>query len=136
MRSLRGVAVDELLVFASQHSCGILLHELHIVSGHKHSGALTGNFAQMVDNLLAGLRVEIAGRLVGENQPGLVEQGAGNDYALLLATRKLVRHLVTLVVHPHLLEHLLDAVVDFHFVAPAGGFEHEAQIVVDGAVGE
>src|SRR5258708_3894687 len=37
------------------------------------------------------MRVEIACRLVGQNQVRLIDQGAGDGHALLFAPRKLVR---------------------------------------------
>ena len=47
-----------------------------------------------VDHRPAGVAVEIAGRLVGEQQARPVDQGAGQRHALLLATRKLARIVV------------------------------------------
>ena len=44
---------------------------------------------QAVDDEPAGRAVEIAGRLVGEQQRGLGNQGARDRHALLLAARKL-----------------------------------------------
>jgi len=37
------------------------------------------------DDLVAGVLVEVAGGLVGEQHPGLLDQGAGDRGALLLA---------------------------------------------------
>ena len=45
-------------------------------------------------DLLGGLRVEVAGRLVGEHELGLVDQRAGDRDALLLAARELARLVV------------------------------------------
>jgi hypothetical protein len=47
--------------------------------------------AEEVDDLLAGLGVEVAGGLVAEEQGRRAEQGARDRDALLLATRQLVR---------------------------------------------
>src|SRR5205823_8433182 len=44
--------------------------------------------------LLGCARVEIAGRLVGEEDGGVRHQGAGDGYALLLAARELRRIVV------------------------------------------
>ena len=46
--------------------------------------------AQQPEDLLAGVGVEGAGRLVGEDQPALADDGAGDGDALLLAARHLV----------------------------------------------
>ena len=45
-------------------------------------------------DLVAGLRVELAGRLVGEHQDRLLHQGPGDRHALLFAAGKLVRAVV------------------------------------------
>ncbi len=37
------------------------------------------------DDFLAGARIKIAGRLVGENEIGMIDKGAGDGDALLLA---------------------------------------------------
>ena len=87
-------------------------------------------------NLFAGLGVEIAGGLVGQYQARLVEDGAGQDNALLLAARQLMGHLVAFVEHPHFLEHLLDALVHGSTLLPAGGTQHEVKIFIDRAVGQ
>ena len=47
--------------------------------------ALGVELEQQVDNLVAGRRVEIAGRLVGEEERGAIAQGAGDGDALLFA---------------------------------------------------
>lgn len=45
--------------------------------------------------------VEIGGRLVGQDDFGFVDQGAGNTYPLLLASRQLRRQMVSTVGHLH-----------------------------------
>ncbi len=61
---------------------------------HEHDGQAVGSVqvAQHGDDLGAGVRVEVAGRLVGEQQLGLVDERARDRDALLLASRKLTRH--------------------------------------------
>ena len=49
-------------------------------------------------DLLGHLRVEVAGRLVGQQQHRLVDEGARDGHALLLAARQLQRVGVHLVV--------------------------------------
>ena len=46
---------------------------------------------QQSQHRLAGLRVESAGRLIGEHQPAVADQSAGDSYALLLTAGHLVR---------------------------------------------
>ena len=52
------------------------------------------SFKQLLEHALGGGRVEIAGRLVGKEQPGTVGDGAGDRHALLLAAGELRRAMV------------------------------------------
>ncbi len=54
---------------------------------HHHDGlaVIAIERLQEIENLVAGLAIEIAGRLVGEQQRGVGDNGAGNADALLLA---------------------------------------------------
>ena len=45
-------------------------------------------------DLVAGLRIELAGRLVGEQQDRLLDEGPGDRHSLLLAAGKLVRAVI------------------------------------------
>ena len=58
-----------------------------------------------------GPRVELAGRLVGEQQVRAVGQRAGDRDALLLAARQLVRAVASAVGQTDQLEQLRDALV-------------------------
>ena len=49
---------------------------------------------QQVEDLVAGLAVEVAGRLVAEQQRRVGDDGAGDADALLLAARELARVVV------------------------------------------
>ena len=49
---------------------------------------------QQVQNLVGSVDIEVAGGLVGDHEPGLVRERAGNSHALLLTARKLVRQAV------------------------------------------
>src|SRR5438270_6250677 len=51
--------------------------------------------AHQVEYARAGFEVEIAGRLVGEKNLRIREQGAGDGHALLLSARQLVRKVST-----------------------------------------
>src|SRR5882724_6477526 len=48
-------------------------------------------FLESAEYNLAGLGVKIAGRLVGKDHAGIVDQGPGDSHALHLSTGKLVR---------------------------------------------
>ena len=56
------------------------------------------------EDLLAGLRVEVAGRLVGDQQGAAVDQRPGDRHALLLAAGELRRLVVEPVAQADALE--------------------------------
>ncbi len=88
----------------------------------------------MSHNLLRRCGVKIACGLVGENKLGLVEEGARDDNALLLAAGKLVGHLMGLCDHAYFFEHLVDALFAAFAVFPARGFEDKFEVGIGGAV--
>jgi hypothetical protein len=59
---------------------------------HDGHGALPAQPNEEFDDLAAGLRVEVAGRLVGEKQPRLDHEGPRDGHPLLLPTGQLGRH--------------------------------------------
>ena len=63
-------------------------------------------FLEHAHDLDAGLAVEVAGRFVGQQEGRLVDQGAGDGHALLLAAGKLVGMVVGAVGESHDLERL------------------------------
>ena len=60
--------------------------------------------AEEIENLLARLRVEVAGRLIGDQKRAPVDQRAGDRDALLLAARELCRLVIEPVAQPDPLE--------------------------------
>ena len=73
--------------------------------GDQHAGrAGVAARAQQAQHQLAGLAVERAGGLVGEDQPARADQRAGDRDALLLAAGELVREAVGELVQADLLE--------------------------------
>ncbi len=63
---------------------------------------------QQTHDSVAGLRVQLAGRLIGQQQRRLVGQRAGDGDPLLLATRQLVRPMVRPIRQPHQAQQLGD----------------------------
>lgn len=59
---------------------------------------------QQVGNAVAGLAVEVAGRLIGKQQRRLAVKGAGQSHPLLLAAGKLRRKVVQTLAQPQLLQ--------------------------------
>ena len=68
--------------------------DVQFVGDHDDGHALVVELLEHAHDLDAGAAVEIAGRLVGEQQGGLVGERAGDGDALLLAAGKLVRLVV------------------------------------------
>lgn len=60
--------------------------------GHDDGGTGPVDPVQELHDADGGLRVEVAGRLVGDQQGGPVDEGAGDGDALLLAAGQLARH--------------------------------------------
>ena len=71
-------------------------HDLGVVGRHQHRDAQLVDAQQELEDLPADERIEVAGRLVGDDQPRVVDEGAGDRRALLLAARELGRHLLRL----------------------------------------
>ena len=59
---------------------------------------------EQLHDLLAGRRVEVAGRLVGEEDAGIVDERPGDRHALALAARQLVGPVIHAVAQPDALE--------------------------------
>ena len=56
-----------------------------VVSDHHDGASLAVQFAQQAQNNLFVDRVQVSGGLVGKNDFGIVDQGAGNADSLLLS---------------------------------------------------
>ena len=74
--------------------------QLGVVGDHDDQ-AIGGDLAQQVHHLYRGRRVQGAGRLIRQQDLGIVDQGAGDRYALHLATRELVGALVHMICQAH-----------------------------------
>ncbi len=61
---------------------------------------------QQGNDLLAGVQIQIAGGLIGQDDGRIVGQGPGNGDALLLAAGKLKRLMVVSIPQPHHLQQL------------------------------
>ena len=72
---------------------------------HHDGGALLVQLGEQVHHLLAILGVEVAGGLVGEDELGVGDYGAGDGHALLLSARELLREVLGPVGDGHSLHH-------------------------------
>ena len=62
------------------------------MSYHKEgTPILFSNLAKQFENLLSGIRIKRAGRLVGKQDRGTSGYSSGDSYALSFSNRKLIR---------------------------------------------
>ena len=66
-----------------------LTRDVRVVRDHQNRVTRAMQLAEQFHHDGFVFLVEVAGRLVGQNQLGLIDQGASNRHALLFATRKL-----------------------------------------------
>ena len=127
----RGVG-DDLPVEQADGAGGVAFGQLGVVRDHDDE-LLVRDLLQDVHDLDGGLGVERAGRLVGQQDLGVVDKGAGNGHALHLATGHLVRALVELVAEADLLQRLRGAPAPFG-LADAGERQRQLDILQHGLV--
>src|SRR6266536_3145955 len=78
--------VDDCAVAKPDHPVAPARHD-RIVRGDDHGHPpRTPEVEDQLDDLASRSRVQVAGRLVGEQQPGLVDEGSGDRNALLLTS--------------------------------------------------
>src|SRR5258707_2365412 len=81
--------------------------QIRVVRGDDHRRAVLGcQVREQLDDLAAGRRVEVAGRLVGEHDPRLDGKRPRDRDPLLLATRKMCGQVVSTLGEPNLVEQL------------------------------
>ena len=102
---------DDQPVAEEQHAVGDRGGARVMRDDHDRLPELGGRLAQQVEDLGARLRVEVAGRLVGEDDGGLVDQRAGDRDALLLAARELRGLVAAAVAEPDAREQARDPAV-------------------------
>ena len=64
---------------------------------YKNGGAALVDLGEQLDDLIAHFGVDVARRLVGDDERGVVDQSARKRHALLLAARKLGGVVVSLI---------------------------------------
>ena len=99
-----GIADDEAVVQLDDAG-GIAAGKLRIVRDHDDQ-PLAGDLFDEFHDLHAGLGIERARGLVGEQNFGVVDQGAGDGDALHLPARELIGPFVEFLAQPHALERL------------------------------
>jgi hypothetical protein len=87
--------------FRKNHAAGFhLVHQRQIVGGDDDGGAEAVQFEKEIEQAAGHRRIDIAGRLVGKQDFGAVDQGAGDGGALLLAARQHRRQHVDALAEP------------------------------------
>ena len=118
------------------------------VGDHHDGGALLVQLGEQVHHLLAVLGIEVASRLVGEDELGVGDHGAGDGDALLLSARELLREVLGAVGDGHSLHHGRDPLlalrgadvqvaqrqlyvfIDVQLVDEVEALEHEADVAL------
>ena len=121
---LRGrPALDHDAAVEEDDLVGHMAGKRHLVRGDEHRHPLATQLAHEVEHLTDELRVEGAGHLVEQEQPGLGRERTDDRHALLLTTRELVWVGSSPVSQPEALQQLqrsLVCVKTGHSVDPAG----------------
>lgn len=74
-------------MFADDDAAGILAEELAVVGDHQEGGLLFFvQIHQQLHDVVGGVVVQVAGRLVCQDEFGMVEECAGDGNPLLLAS--------------------------------------------------
>ena len=73
-------------VFASIYDAWELVEHGDVVGRHNDSSSLLGDVFQQTHDVAGCLWVEIACRLIGDDDFWIIENGAGDGYTLLLTT--------------------------------------------------
>ena len=84
---------------------GILFRKFGVVGDHDHEAVL-GHVLEQVHDLHGRVRIERAGRLVGQDDVRVVDQCAGDRHALHLAAGQLVRLFIDVFAESDLLQRL------------------------------
>ena len=100
-----GVARDQ-AVLDAHDAIGVFLGKLRVVRDHDNEAVAT-ELLQDIHDLDRGLGIEGAGGLVGEDDLGVVNDGAGDGHALHLPARELVWPLAQVLAEAHAPKRLL-----------------------------
>src|SRR5665213_692588 len=106
----RGIlAVLQHPTIAHDHTAPAVGGDVELVSHHDHGDTRIIQRLEQPHDLNAGARIEVASRLIREQQVRAVHERAGDGDALLLATGELARSVVEPRPQAHLLERLAGA---------------------------
>src|SRR5690349_15152805 len=94
------LVADEAALLQLDDALAHLVHDVLVVRRHQHGGARPVDAVEQLHDADGGLRVEVTGRLVGDEELGPVHEGSRDGHALLLTTGQLARHPVLLAAEP------------------------------------
>src|SRR5688572_291812 len=103
----RRFAVDEAAARETEHPVAALGKPLVMRDQKERRAALAIELEHEIDDLIAGRRVEIAGRLVGQKERGPRDKSPRDCHALLLAAGKLLGIMPEALGEADALEHRL-----------------------------
>jgi hypothetical protein len=129
------VVADDLAPIHGDDALPDSIDDALIVRRDDDGGAELVDLLQDLDDLEGVDRVEVAGRLVGDDELGLIDDRAADGDALLLAARELVGEMLRLVGEIHELEDIGHVARDLG-VGAAGRLHREGDVLVRGLVGD
>src|SRR5438128_5802606 len=106
------------------------VHDLGVVGRHDERRAELLHAREELDDLPARDGVEVASRLVGDENPRAIDERAGDGDALLLAARELAREMPAASREPHERERPVGLLADHTTLVP-GDEERERDVLRD-----
>ena len=125
-----GLVADDPAGVEGDHAAAHLVHHLAVVGDDDDGGAGAVDPVEHLHDPDRGARVEVAGRLVGEQQRRMVDEGAGDREPLLLAAGELVGEVRDLVGEADEAERVGDLPADLR-ARGADHLEGVGDVVVD-----
>ena len=107
--------------------------DVHIVGDEDEGGAVLPKFVDQLEDVLAGLAVEIAGQFISKEDRRFSGEGAGEGDPLLLATRELDGIVVSPLTESDFLKQLSGPFLRLFLAAQ---FEREEDVLVRGLIGK
>ena len=105
-RNIKRIRItDDFSILNTNDTVGIFFRQFRVVGDHYHQSVLSHLFQQIHD-LHTSLRVQCAGRLIRQQNIGIVHQRTGNGHTLHLATGHLIGLLMQLIAQAHILQRL------------------------------
>src|ERR1700704_3102554 len=126
---------DDLAALDRHHPASHDIDDLPVVGRHQHGGATGIDLQEQLNDLPGGGRVQVSRGLIGEKNPRIMDEGAGDRDALLLAARKLVGVFALFSFEPNDAEHFLDLRLEVAQRALSHA-QGEGHVVEDGQVGQ